>query len=213
MNRIHSLAATLLLAALSAPAAAQPMQQGMPGMPCVPCVPVPEVPEQEPEPTISELRIFLEQIGRVLITRQNPLTPIALQGGGSVQVSGVGAFEPGLESQRLLGLRIDLDAPDLEPEERIAYLDLHEIEELLRGMAGLGMVVAEQGRGLETEAHIITLEGFGVGVRIDQGVIRYQVRGGEAGRILGHLSPEGFANLEDQIETARDRLFNAAPER
>ncbi|MBW2241618.1 MAG: hypothetical protein JRH01_06490 [Deltaproteobacteria bacterium] len=200
MSRFRIFAALPLLAVLAAPAASQPDP---------PNRDTPQTPE--PVATTSKLRTFLEQIDRVLVTRQRSLAPIAIEAGGTLTVSGIGAFEPGLESQRLLGLRIDLDAPGLEPEERVAYLDLHEVEALLRGMANLALVAAEEGGGLETEARILTLEGFGLGVWMHQGTTRYQIRGGAEGHIVGHVSRENFTKLKKQIETARDLLFNGAP--
>ncbi len=200
MNRASTLAALPLLAVLAASAGAQPAP---------PDHPAPEAPE--PVPTISELRGFLEQIDRVLVTRQRSLPPIAIKGGGSLAVSGIGAFEPGLESQRLLGLRFDLDIKGLEPKERVAYLDLHEVDALLRGMTNLEMLAAEGGRGLETEARILMLEGFGLGLWMHQDTLRYQIRGGADGHVIGHVSSQNFEKLRTQIETARDRLFNPAP--
>ncbi len=188
--------AALLLAAV---AVAQPVHP-----------PPTEIPLPQPQPTMSELRRFLEQTGRVLVTRQSPQPSIPIQGGGSLMVSGIGAFEPGYESQRLLGLRVDLDAAELEPEERVAYLDLHEVETLLGGMASLELVASEGGRGLETEAHIVGVEGFGLGVWVKEGKVRYQVRVGRDARVLGRLTAGHFATLREHIERARDRLFNAA---
>lgn len=204
MNRNLCLAALPLLTALAGHASAQPAQQAQQAQPAQPAA-------GGSVGTTSDLRRFLEQIERVLVTRRQAQAPIAIQGGGSLVVSGMGAFEPGLESQRLLGLRVELELASLEPGERVVYLDLHEIESLLRGMASLQLVAAEGGRGLETEARIVTVEGFGLGVWVHEGAIHYQIRWGPGSRVLGRLSAENFATLQDQIETARDRLFNAGP--
>ncbi len=162
-----------------------------------------------PAPTVTELRRFLEQTDRVLVTRWAPQGALPLDH-GQIAVAGVGAFEPGLESHRLVGLRVLLELPELEGEQRIHYLDLHEIESLLRGMLLLHEVAAEGGRGFPTEARLVTVEGFGVGVRVSEGKVTYTVRGGAGGALEAELSAENFHLLEEQVAAALDRLFNAA---
>ncbi|MDP6540394.1 MAG: hypothetical protein QF410_12705, partial [Planctomycetota bacterium] len=158
-----------------------------------------EVPEP-PAPTSSELRLYLEQSNRVLVTREQAQPPIPLER-GQLTIVGLGAFEPGLEAERLLGIRFDLEVPGLPADEAVAYLDLHEIETLLRGLATLREVAAEEDRGLRTEARIVSIEGFGAAVAVEGGRARYQVLGGPGGRVATGISSEGFQLLESR--TAR----------
>jgi len=207
MKHAVPLALLALLFALSAPAAhAQaPIAGGATGSTTSQAGPTPLTPA----PTITELRRFLEQTDRVLVTRWAPQGTLPLDR-GQITVAGVGAFEPGLESHRLVGLRVLLELPELEGEERIHYLDLHEIESLLRGMLLLHEVAAEGGRGFPTEARLVTVEGFGVGVRVSEGEVTYTVRGGPGGKLEAELSAESFHLLEERVAAALDRLFNAA---
>ena len=105
-------------------------------------------------------------------------------------------------------IRFDLDVPGLAPGEGVAYLDLHEIETLLRGLASLREVAAEGGRGFLTQARIVSLEGFGAAVRVEAGRVRYELLGGPGGRIATRLSERGFKLLESRTTQTLDRLFN-----
>ncbi len=166
----------------------------------------PVVPPQPP--TRSELRRFMEQRNRVLVERQAPRPAIPIDG-GQLTISGLGAFEPGLESQRLLGLRIRVEAPGLEGHEQVHYLDLHEIESLLRGFTLLRSVAAEGGRGFPTEARHLSIEGFGVGIALGEGSLQYRVHAGPDGEHVRSMSAKAFQSLENAVSTALDRLFNA----
>lgn len=170
--------------------------------------PVP-VSVEPPPPTTSELRRFLEQNNRVLVTREQAQPPIELDG-GRLTIVGLGAFEPGLESERLLGIRFELDVAGLAADEGVAYLDLHEIETLLRGLATLREVAAEGGRGFLTKARIVSLEGFGAAVTVEAGRVRYELLGGPGGRVAAGVSEGGFELLQSRTARTLDRLFNAA---
>ena len=187
--------AVLALAwALAAPAAAQPAPPPAAGS------------EADREPAASEIRRFLTGTNRVLITRRAPEAPIALRE-GTVTVSGLGAFEPGRESQRLLGLEIRVET---DGEPILHYLDLHEIQSLLRAMPALRELAKHDPRRFPTAARHVSLEGFGVGLRLDGEQTTYLVHAGEAGAVEAALEAEAFVELEQRIALALDRLFNAA---
>ena len=169
--------------------------------------PVPVIVETS-GPTQSTLRTFLEQRNRVVVTREFSQRPIEIQA-GTVTVTGLGAFEPGLESERLLGIRFDVAGSGLEREDGIAYLDLHEIENLLRGFATLRSVVEEGGRGLHTRAQIVSIEGFGLQVTVGSGPTRYEILSGREVQVSKDISKADFQRLESDTAKTLDRLFNA----
>ncbi len=194
----------IAIALVGGPATAQahvPLQQPVVQQPVV------TPPPNAKEPTTTAIRKFLKQKNRILVTREAPQKPIAL-GRGTLTVSGIGAFEPGRESERLLGLRIVVDAPDLKQVERVHYMDLHEIESLLRGMPAIRAIAAEGGRGFPTDAVQKSLEGFGVGISVDGPRTKYFVLAGKDGRHRLSLKQEEFLQLEKRVAAALDRLFN-----
>lgn len=158
------------------------------------------------EPVSSEIRRFLQGTNRVLVTRRAPEPPIALAD-GRITVSGVGVFEPGLESQRLLGLELRIEHGETPT---VHYLDLHEIQSLLRAMAALREFAEHDPRRYPTDARHVSIEGFGVGLALDGDQTRYLVLAGAGGVDAAPLDAEAFLQLEQRIALALDRLFNAA---
>jgi len=143
----------------------------------------------------------------VVVTRRRELPAIPLEHGQLV-VSGVGAFEPGREAERLFGVRLDLQAEKLSPRRRVFYLDLHEVEKLLRALALLEQVAEDPRPGLVTEADYELLEGLSVGIRSETRRRHYFLRAS------GEASPEiplpaaSFTRLREQLQQARRSLFD-----
>ncbi len=157
-------------------------------------------------PPASELRKLIEQPNKVVVTRRRVFkkTPLA---GGALEVSAIGAFEPGREDERLLGVRIDLDHPSLAPADRTHYLDLHEVEELLRAIDLLEQVAAEGGKGHRTEADFETIEGLRVGVWVDEEGAVYWAHSKRSKEAPIHVSGR-LSRLAASLQAARENLFN-----
>lgn len=163
-----------------------------------------------PAPTTSTLRQLIEQPDRVVVRRRHTLPEIGLEGGARLEVSAVGAFEPGYEEQRVLGLRVELKHAGLSGDQGVFYLDVHEVEGLLHAISMLQQVAANQQQGLTTEAAFHTLEGFGVGLVLRNGKPSYYVEAipaANAERVQVGLSPEAFLRLREEVDEARHRLF------
>jgi hypothetical protein len=158
-------------------------------------------------PTTSALRQLIEQPGRVVVRRRHPLPAIGLEGHARLRISAVGAFEPGYEEQRILGLRIDLDGAGLSETDRTFYLDIHEVESLLHAITLIQQVVADQQAGLTSEAAFHTIEGFGLGVVLQDGKPSYYVEGMRTAPVLVGLSAAAFTRMREEIDEARHRLF------
>jgi len=149
----------------------------------------------------------------LVVTRRRPLAPIPVAGGKLI-VNAVGAFEPGFEQKRLLGLRMDLH-PTKGPTT-VVYMDLGEVDDLARAMNTLGEVVQDAVPGLVTEADYATLEGLVVGVAVDDAGPRHYVRFGNPKRAHWNdpeppsweMSGKAFAELRKQLGVARTALFN-----
>ena len=168
-----------------------------------------ETPPEAPEaPTHSEIRGLVERSGILMVERRIELPAVPLDDGGRVVVSGVGAFEPGMERQRTLGVRIDVHGADPTTPATLHYLDLHEVETLLRAFAAQDALVGDGSGELVTETRYATVEHFRLGTAIRDGQRRHRIRGAEDDDWRG-LAPEAFRALRARIAEARDRLFNA----
>jgi hypothetical protein len=167
-----------------------------------------EIPVQ-PAPThATALESYLERPGILLVRRHHPLPPLELQGGGQMRLEAVAAHEPGMQHQRVMGIRIELDAPGLAAEERILYIDMHEIEELVRAIAFIGSATGGEElarEGDRTEMSISTRDGLELGVV-------FAAR--EATAFLGTPSARfavpraAFETLRADLNQARERLFS-----
>jgi hypothetical protein len=159
-------------------------------------------------PPQSEVRQLIERVDVVVVVRRKDFPTIALDGDANLTVSAVGAFEPGDEEHRVLGLRIDLGHKLLTHAEGRSYLDPHEAQNLVSALAQLEAVAAEGAR-IATEADFVTNEGFTVGVRAKAGRVRYYVGKVDEERVVeANFSQEGFAALKQHAERALQSLFN-----
>jgi hypothetical protein len=159
-------------------------------------------------PPQSEVRQLIEQLDVVVVVRRKAFPTIELDGDANITVSAVGAFEPGDEEHRVLGLRIDLGHKSLTHTEGRSYLDPHEAQKLVSALAQLEAVAAE-GAKIETEADFVTNEGFTVGVRAKRGNVQYYVGKMDEERVVeANVSRKGFAALKQHAESALQSLFN-----
>lgn len=158
-------------------------------------------------PPISALRALVEAPSKVVVTRRRvfPAIPLA---GGSLVVSGIGAFEPGREDERLLGVRLDVEHPSLADDDRLTYLDLHEVEELIRALDVLAVVAAEGGQGHTTEADFETIEGLRIGVSVANGNAVWWVRPKRSPDGPIAVAGTNLSGLARNLVAARDALFN-----
>jgi hypothetical protein len=116
----------------------------------------------------TALESFLERPGILLVKRHHPLAPVALGSGGEMRLDAVAAHEPGMQHQRVMGIRIELDPPELAGEERVFYVDLQEIEVLVRAIDFMGGAMEEEKHPREkgrTEMSISTQDGLRLEVR------------------------------------------------
>ena len=153
----------------------------------------------------SAIRALIEAPGRVVVERVRRVEPVPLDA-GTIEVSAIGAFEPGAEEQRVLGLRIDLKTNGLSGAEGRYYLDVHEIEAFLKGLFLLEQVAGESQGGFESEADYVTVEGFRIGVTVASAP-SFWVEGGRSERARTGISRDNVGKLRQRLELARTRLF------
>jgi hypothetical protein len=147
----------------------------------------------------TALESFLERPGILLVKRRHRLAPVTLGGGGEMRLDAVAAHEPGMQHQRVMGIRIELDPPKLAGEERIFYVDVHEIETLVRAIEFMDGAVEEEQHSREkgqTEMSISTQDGLRLEVRF---------AADRASRFL-HTPSATFAVSRAAFETLRARL-------
>jgi hypothetical protein len=156
----------------------------------------------------TALERSLERPGILLVKRSHPLAPVDLGGGGKLRLEAVAVHEPGMQHQRVMGVRIDLDPPELAGEERTFYVDVHEIEALVRaiefmaGAAEQGEYARERGR---TEMSISTQDGLRLEVRFAPDRARRFLRTPSASFAVSRAA---FETLRARLNEARAQLFS-----
>ncbi len=160
-----------------------------------------------PVPTDATIRTLIETPSRVVVTRLSRLDPIPLADGGRLLIHAIGAFEPGEEDQRSLGIRIDLETSSLSRAQGRHYMDVHEIEGLLKGIFLLEEVASDARANLVSEADYETIEGFVIGVTATKGQVDFWVEGGRGERAHLGLARSLVVTLRQRLELARTRLF------
>jgi hypothetical protein len=163
------------------------------------------------EPALTHataLETYLERPGILLVKRHHPLAPVELQGGGKLRLDAVAAHEPGMQHQRMMGVRIEVDAPGLTGEKRVFYVDVHEIEELVRAIGFMmsSTEAEEFAQGDDgTEISISTRDGLEVGVLFAAGGTGHFLRTPSS---TFAVQRAGFEALRLALDEARERLFS-----
>ncbi|NNL87372.1 MAG: hypothetical protein HKP27_17050 [Myxococcales bacterium] len=156
----------------------------------------------------SQLRGQIARSGAVILQRREAVAPLDLADGKMVGIEAISVFEPGAEQNRLLGLRLDWNALGMVGAERYAYLDLHEIDEVIRALAFMTTELAHANHpeNVDREGRLRTREGFAVGYFARGGQVRRYVDWAP-GNLRADLGEDGFIQLRERFELARDRLF------
>jgi hypothetical protein len=155
-------------------------------------------------PTTS-LESYLTQPGRLLIERSHALAPIALEGGRRLFLEAVVAHEPAREQERVLGVRARLGGAG---PEALAYLDLHEVEDLARSLAALPAVLeTERAQKAEVEIRYTTRDGFGVAVASGAAPPGRALRFPGSAPVSLPISEAALGELRIQLDACRRYLF------
>jgi hypothetical protein len=179
---------------------------------------LPACPAQAQEETASApiqgpthptaLESYLERPGILLVKRHHPLAPVGLRGGGELRLDTVSAHEPGMQHQRVMGIRIEVEGPGLTGEDRVFHIDVHEIEELVRAIDFMGSAMEGErpAQGSDrTEMSISTRDGFEVGVRFARGGLNPFVRTPSATFAVQRVTLEA---LRTRLNEGREHLFS-----
>jgi hypothetical protein len=153
----------------------------------------------------TALESYLVQPGRLLVERTYGLAPIALEGGARLSLEAVVAYEPAREHERVLGVRARLAGG---AGERVAHLDLHEVEDLARSLAALPAVAElERGQQAAVEIRYTTRDGFGVAVATGAAAPRRVLRFAGTPPVAIPLSEAALGELRIQLDGCRRYLF------
>ena len=171
-------------------------------------------PSQVPistEPALTHptaLETYLERPGILLVKRRHPLRPVELQGGGKLRLDAVSAHEPGMQHQRMMGVRFEVETPGRSGEERVFYVDVHEIEELVQAIDFMSSAIEERKSSREadrTEMSISTRDDLEVGIRFAAGGASPFLRTPSASF---ELQRAAFEDLRANLNQGRTHLFS-----
>jgi hypothetical protein len=153
----------------------------------------------------TSLESFLLQSDRLIVERSEALAPIGTEGGAQLALEAVIAYEPGRPQERVLGLRARLVGR--EPSA-LAYLDLHEVEDLARSLAAVpGVLDLERGNPGELSIHYVSRDGFGVTLAVKRAGVQRRLRFARPEPIEVGLSEAALTELRVQLDGSRRYLF------
>jgi hypothetical protein len=153
------------------------------------------------------LRTLIEDLpDRVVVVRHAAQPSIPLQGGGALEIESIGVFEPGYEQERLFGIRITVNRPELPEAERTFYLEPRDVDPLSRAIDALEQVAASATQNA-TDAEFHLTEGFGVGFRMQGGRTERIVRASRGEPMRFVLPSDGLVRVRDAVEAARRGIF------
>jgi hypothetical protein len=165
--------------------------------------PVPAPPALQRGP----LRTLIEgSVGKVVVVRHAAQPPIPLQGGGALLVESIAVFEPGFEQQRLFGIRVTVNRPELPESERAFYLEPRDVDPLSRAVDALEGVAGSAVNNA-TDAEFQLPEGLGLGFRTVSGRLERVVRASRGATQRFVLPADGLTRVRDALEAARRGIF------
>ncbi len=168
----------------------------------------------EPSGTVNGgetvLERYLEQRDRLLVERMRRMDPIPLGGGVSLGLEALVAFEPARPQERMLGVRVRIAGSALRGRAALAYLDLREVESLVRAIDVMDELLASEPADTDAEVRHVTQDGFGIAITRSAGVTRFSIRLDAAdGEGPTALTVDGgpIAALRNGLDACRHHLF------
>jgi hypothetical protein len=153
----------------------------------------------------TSLESFLVQPDRLIVERSEALDPIGTEGGAQLALEAVIAYEPGRPQERVLGVRARLVGR--EPPA-LAYLDLHEVEDLARSLAAVpGVLELERGNPGDLSLRYVSRDGFGVTLEVKRAAVQRRLRFARPEPVEVGLSEAALAELRVQLDGSRRYLF------
>jgi hypothetical protein len=156
----------------------------------------------------TSLETYLERPGILLVKQHHLLAPVGLRGGGEMRLDAIDVHEPGMQQQRVMGIRIEIDAPRLSDEEHVFFLDVHEIEELVRAIDFMMDAMDQEKPAREgdpTEIGISTKDHLEVGVQLSASGASPFLRTPSASFGLERAALE---TLREDLKRGREHLFS-----
>ena len=161
-------------------------------------------------PGATALESYLEERDRLIVERIQRQPPLAIGGGVALELAAIVAFEPAHLEDRMLGIRIRTTGTALTGSAAVTFLDLREVEELIRAIDLMDELIAAQPENTDAEVRHVSRDGFGVVAQRNAGVIGFAVRlhGAEDEDPLElAIGREPLTALRSQLDRCRLLLF------
>jgi hypothetical protein len=162
------------------------------------------------DPNETVLEHYLDERDRLIVERTRHMKPIPLGAGASLGLEAIVAFEPSRTQERMLGVRVRVAGSPLRGRAALAYLDLREVEELLRAIDLMDELLATEPEGSDVEVRHTTRDGFGVATARVAGQTTLSIRldSGDDEEPTGFtVGNDAMATLRDQLDSCRSYLF------
>jgi len=158
--------------------------------------------EEKPTEPATKLEAFLVKKGKIVIKDSYELGAI-IGRFGRAEVDALVIYEPGIESARIRGLRVEIKEAGRLERSRTSFLDMEEIESLskaIKYMADLAEKWKGETREAYTEVTFSTKGDFKVGFYQKGSVRSAYLHSGYIGRATCFMEVGDFGKLKNIID-------------
>ena len=106
--------------------------------------------EEKPKEPPTKLEAFLAKEGKIVVRDEYRLG--TLKKLGTIEFRALVLYEPGMESQRIKGIGVEITEPGRVERKRVSFLDLEEIESVSKAITYMADL-AEKWKGQTREAY------------------------------------------------------------
>lgn len=168
----------------------------------------PPVQSDEKAAPKTQLETFLARKGSIIVKEFHPLGTVEGAYGTSAKLDTLALYEPGKEQQRKAGIRIEVQGGGRLERENTSFLDMDEIDSLMKGLDYMTKVIADwEGSKRDYTEMIFSTKGeFDVGFYLKEGKIQAFVTSGTIGPATAYIQPSGLAMMRQFLEQGRSLL-------
>lgn len=163
-----------------------------------------QTPEEPPAPR-TKLEAFMAQEGVVIVRGSSRIGEIRGRAGATVAVDAQEVTNAG-NSEKGYGLAITVKVSGASESERRSYVDLDEIDALVRGLDSVAKVDRSATQLAEVRADYRTRDGLEISTHSSGQQVRVAISSGHRGRVTALFQWSDLAKLKDIVAQAKTTL-------
>jgi hypothetical protein len=155
----------------------------------------------------TQMEGFLARKGSIVVKEFHPLGTI--NGDlGTAKFDTLSLYQPGKEQQRIMGIRVEVTEAGRLERSNTSFLDLEEIDSLMKGLDYMSKVVTEWNNTKRdyTEMIFSTKGDFQVGFYIEDGKVQPFIKSGSIASATAFVPTSAFDKMHQFLDRGRSLL-------